>query len=81
MFNYSPFHPAYNLIPILPGQSNSTFHPVVLLHCGIEDFKPHPQILCNGLKQTFEVLLLSTTSVTKKILIVKKYNSCCWSHL
>ena len=67
-------------------KNDYTFHALVVLHCGtcvgIENyFKPHPQILCNGLKQTFEVLLLSTTSVTKKILIVKKYNSCCRSHL
>ena len=72
--------------PSLLEKIDYTFHALVVLHCGTcvrikKYFKPHPQILCNGLKQTFEVLLLSTTSVTKKTLIVKKYNSCCRSHL
>ena len=67
-------------------KNDYTVHALVVLHCGTcvgikNYFKAHPQILCNGLKQTFEVLLLWTTSVTKKILIVKKYNSCCRSHL
>ena len=53
-------------------KNDYTFHALVVLHCGTcvgikNYFKPHPQILCNGLKQTFEVLLLSTTSVKKNI--------------
>ena len=86
VFKCSPFYPAHHLIPFFPGKewlycSRPGCTSLWNVRWNKNYFKPHPQILCNGLKQTFEVLLLSTTSVTKKILIVKKYNSCCRSHL